>query len=129
MSTAASVSRRGTCWNVRGEEAGVANSADIISQCDCLVLAQNGMSVAENFQLEQSTKADMVQSKQNNLAEGGFVTSSGPWQKTAILDGSLLQKKLLVIFCLVYFIISLKAAFQSMMNGSNVGKQIISVSN
>lgn len=41
-----------------------------------------------------------------------------------------LFKKLSGGFCLVltYFIISLEAAFQSMMNGGNIGKQIVSVS-
>jgi len=38
--------------------------------------------------------------------------------------------KLLGTFCLslTYFIISLGAAFQSMMSGGNIGKQIVSVS-
>lgn len=34
----------------------------------------------------------------------------------------------LVIMALTYFFVSLEAAFQSMMNGGNIGKQIVSVS-
>ncbi|XP_047394334.1 prostaglandin reductase 2 isoform X3 [Sciurus carolinensis] len=65
-------------------------------------------------------------SKHTNLNKGDFVTSFyWPWQTKAILDGNSLEK---IKETVINGLENMGAAFQSMMTGGNIGKQIVCIS-